>query len=430
MIQFTADREGYLYIYTSNESNLNVNVYFDNLTITHDSHASVLQADDYYPFGLPMDNNNFIEAGIRPNRFLYQGKEWQTELGLNLYDFHARQFDPALGRFLAVDAASQFSSPYLGMGNMPTYSVDPDGNFAFIPALITAFKILGYARTAISTFQAIQNGNWKQVGLNVGMFALGGLNSKGVDAIIGEAEGILPELSRAALNGLSSGGISRLAGGDFSSGFLNGAGTSLAISGLQGLQELVNESKKTINADSYEYDDNIDLGSITIEAARSGLWSKHIHGWGNLYRVQQYYGNPVYRAVVDGQARYNRIASNALLTVAPLPKVGLLSKFGGRFGTSFRGGKTFTQFKAKYWRGRVKPKLDPIRGKSPGQVWKQHMELHHRFIPQRTKWAPNWLKNNRFNLKPLSSLEHALRDPYRARFAPKWVKDIYKLKWK
>ena len=65
---------------------------------------------------------------------------------------------------------------------------------------------------------------------------------------------------------------------------------------------------------------------------------------------------------------------------------------------------------------------------TPGQVWKQHMELHHRFIPQRTKWAPNWLKNNRFNLKSLSSLEHALSDPYRARFAPKWVKDIYKLK--
>ena len=131
-MQFTADREGYLYIYTSNESNLNVNVYFDNLTITHDSHASVLQADDYYPFGLPMDNNNFIEAGIRPNRFLYQGKEWQTELGLNLYDFHARQFDPALGRFLSADAASQFASPYLGMGNLPTMGIDPDGNIFFI----------------------------------------------------------------------------------------------------------------------------------------------------------------------------------------------------------------------------------------------------------------------------------------------------------
>lgn len=133
-MQFTADREGYLYIYTSNESNLNVNVYFDNLTIAHDSHASVLQADDYYPFGLPMENNGFVKTGneSQKNRFLYQGKEWQTELGLNLYDFHARQFDPALGRFLAVDAASQFSSPYLGMGNMPIMGIDPDGNIFFI----------------------------------------------------------------------------------------------------------------------------------------------------------------------------------------------------------------------------------------------------------------------------------------------------------
>ena len=58
------------------------------------------------------------------------------------------------------------------------------------------------------------------------------------------------------------------------------------------------------------------------------------------------------------------------------------------------------------------------------------MELHHRFIPQRAKWAPNWLLNNRFNLKPVSSLEHALADPYRARFAPRWVKEAYNLTWR
>ena len=41
--------------------------------------------------------------------------------------------------------------------------------------------------------------------------------------------------------------------------------------------------------------------------------------------------------VVDGQARYNRIASNALLTVAPLPKVGLISKLRGLRGAKSTG---------------------------------------------------------------------------------------------
>jgi len=63
---------------------------------------------------------------------LYQGKEWQTSLALNLYDFHARQYDPATGRMLGVDPqAMSFAgmSPYTGMGNNPLLFIDPDGEF-------------------------------------------------------------------------------------------------------------------------------------------------------------------------------------------------------------------------------------------------------------------------------------------------------------
>ena len=93
-------------------------------------------------------------------------------------------------------------------------------------------------------------------------------------------------------------------------------------------------------------------------------------------------------------------------------------------------GKSFSQYKALYWAGKAKPALTPIINPKTGQVWKQYTELHHRFIPQRWKWAPNWLKNNRFNLKPVSSLQHAQMDPFRARFAPQWVKKMYNLTWK
>ena len=110
-----------------------------------------------------------------------------------------------------------------------------------------------------------------------------------------------------------------------------------------------------------------------------------------------------------------------------IPKIKLLNK--ATLTEVFEGGQTFRQYKSSYWSNRVKPTLDPIINPNTGKVWKQYMELHHRFIPQRARWAPNWLKNNGFNLKPLSSLHHSMVDPYRARFAPKWIKEMYNLNW-
>ncbi|MCZ8023359.1 MAG: RHS repeat-associated core domain-containing protein, partial [Cytophagales bacterium] len=87
-----------------------------------------------------------------------------------------------------------------------------------------------------------------------------------------------------------------------------------------------------------------------------------------------------------------------------------------------KAGPTFSQYKAAYWATRAKPIYQPIR-LSNGNVFKVTTELHHRFIPQRWGWAPNWLKNNRFNLQPLNTIQHGIRDPYRFRFFPKEIKN-------
>lgn len=138
-INITIPEEGYLFTYLSNESSLDADVYFDDYMVTHTSAAYVLQADDYYPFGLPITGTQYEDQGNATNRFLYQGKEWQTALALNLYDFHARQYDPATGRFLSNDPKNQFASGYTGMGNQPTVMVDPDGEIAwFVPLIIGA----------------------------------------------------------------------------------------------------------------------------------------------------------------------------------------------------------------------------------------------------------------------------------------------------
>ncbi len=101
-------------------------MWFDDLQVIHTEHP-VVQADDYYPFGLTF---NSYSSGVK-NDFLYNGKELQDELDLGWYDYHARQYDPLLGRWNQVDAKAEKYyqySPYVYAINNPLIFIDPDGN--------------------------------------------------------------------------------------------------------------------------------------------------------------------------------------------------------------------------------------------------------------------------------------------------------------
>nr|WP_084626005.1 RHS repeat-associated core domain-containing protein [Flavobacterium soli] len=77
------------------------------------------------------------EAVERSNyQYKYNGKEFQDELVLGWYDYQARNYDPALGRWMNIDPLAEVSrkwSPYVYCYNNPMIFVDPDGMFATPP---------------------------------------------------------------------------------------------------------------------------------------------------------------------------------------------------------------------------------------------------------------------------------------------------------
>ena len=86
--------------------------------------GTVKETNDYYPFGGLFATNGSVQP------YKYNGKELDTKKGLNLYDYGARHYDAALGRFTTVDPSSE---SYLSLGsyvycaNNPILYIDPTG---------------------------------------------------------------------------------------------------------------------------------------------------------------------------------------------------------------------------------------------------------------------------------------------------------------
>ncbi|MCR5277366.1 MAG: RHS repeat-associated core domain-containing protein [Bacteroidales bacterium] len=91
-----------------------------------DDTGTSLETDDYYPLGGPLPTGT--ATALQPEK--YQGKEWNTAAGFNVYDFGARLYDPGLGRWLSLDPMTEqyyFHSPYLFCAGNPMKFVDPEG---------------------------------------------------------------------------------------------------------------------------------------------------------------------------------------------------------------------------------------------------------------------------------------------------------------
>jgi RHS repeat-associated protein len=127
-------KDGYAYVYFSNESN--TVVYLDNFMLS-DQRSPLLEMNDYYPFGLTMAaaSGTAMKSAYAANKYRFnQGSELQNQefsngTGLELYETQLRSLDPQLGRWWQVDSKPDFSqSVYAAMDNNPILHNDPFGD--------------------------------------------------------------------------------------------------------------------------------------------------------------------------------------------------------------------------------------------------------------------------------------------------------------
>ena len=100
-----------------------------NNRVLVNKNGGVEEINHYYPFGGVFAS----EENVQP--YKYNGKELDTKKGLNWYDYGARRYDAALGRWNMMDPSSEKYyevSSYAYCNNNPVKNIDLDGRDWYI----------------------------------------------------------------------------------------------------------------------------------------------------------------------------------------------------------------------------------------------------------------------------------------------------------
>jgi len=105
-----------------------------NMRVTFTDSANVarsLSENHYYPFGMSFAGIPQKQTG---NLYLYNGKELQNDFGLDWYDYGARFYDGAVGRWWSVDPLAEKYVSWTQFNycvNNPINAFDPNGATPF-----------------------------------------------------------------------------------------------------------------------------------------------------------------------------------------------------------------------------------------------------------------------------------------------------------
>ncbi len=90
------------------------------------SASEILEEHNYYAFGGKHLGYNNVVIDMYDRKF--NGVEQEKTFGINLYEMDFRQYDVAIGRFIAIDPVTHFSmSTYTAFDNNPVFWSDPSG---------------------------------------------------------------------------------------------------------------------------------------------------------------------------------------------------------------------------------------------------------------------------------------------------------------
>ena len=125
----TISKNGYLYVYVSNESPQDV--FFDDITVKHTT-GPLQQEQSFYPYGLQMSAISSKALLKTTDPYKYNaGSELEEELGY--YNTFFRKYDAQIGRFTGVDILAEAAmdiTPYQFGSNSPFMFNDPNGDLS------------------------------------------------------------------------------------------------------------------------------------------------------------------------------------------------------------------------------------------------------------------------------------------------------------
>lgn len=144
--------------------------------------ADIVQYNDYYPYG------SIARSGGTGYRYDYQGAYAEKDPVTGFNNFDLRIYDSRIGRWLSVDPAGQYASPYVGMGNNPVNKSDPDGACDECPAHANVGDT--YLSKGGATYSYLEGGGWTRMG---GMLSLNEV----------KVEGVRPGIGQSFINGIA-----------------------------------------------------------------------------------------------------------------------------------------------------------------------------------------------------------------------------------